>query len=1059
MESHSGCSVQWQYRLAKPFVRLETNLEQKLLVIKNMRAKVPSGDAEAAVEEILKVYGSGKKITVLDQEDEAMEAMLQPEEDEDPQVAKAKLDGSGKANSFVVQLTSGQEQVHKRRPGFVALIHSATVSNCVVPAWCSALTARAKPIEMARLRCTDRHCKHRPEEAQKSLDVNGGPEQEINTEDLEEENLEMQDTDGPADIEDDEDQFDLAESKKERDFLVDLFPFTRPVDFYKKLMEDVARLQGEYLLKKAMAELQVPAIEWLSISADPSDKFSGINEWPSNLRSESIACLQKELDKYSLAISDFPGFPSDARFAEEVICPVTAVLFNDEQKVLQALRCPGNAYFCDGVIKFDKVLMDGKPGTVYAMQVGSSRFVNSYPGARRGPNAIFRVTTSRGPNCGSIELVAQTTNYVGIAPKAETVVSYGMHYDLARQMSEDVLQQDKRFRGSLEQLFQKNAASAGLGQDATNPSKPIDENAVDPGQPGPLVPAADPVVGDGAGDAGATVLATLADPPCDFLLPGETLSVRSNDKESNRKVLKRTILKQWQTGKFVRGKQDDGILYEITPTYLVYYQDEKKVLSLKALIAKTQATCVHGFKPFPEGSVTSKLVASAEEPLYLTKFDEEIHQVQKAMASVPYMKMLWCFSFDAATKKLNPAGLALVLDKQLFLKADAEIESADGGRPPTDERRESGAGLTGFTEKSGARSAARVPRYPQHGCLTRSENGFVFDGDNPVVWMERSLEHWLVEVSATDVVLYERWMNNEIMAGNYAVRNSQFGIDFLDGWAAFEEELPKSGYHSSDNGAIHLHLLRALGLRNEKPCTQHWSHLGSDKNFMDEYYAFVSCTRLVMGAPRRWKIAGTPRITILPRGHAWAIDGGDADSKVSSVGAISHHGQKTEVNYRQYFQDDFMKSGGTNCEAMIRDGFFVDADAYGQSLWEKLKARTEGALLDWTRQHAPPWDFLYLTCMKSLSCRPLDDEEELPVLFPRPLQSRLPYVRVPKGVSFEPCAGEWETCHCVGFVYFGTDTRRSPVVRAPRRTGRLEADNFEGDPAVGDIKKCHCAKE
>ena len=30
-----------------------------------MRAKVPSGDAEAAVEEILKVYGSGKKITVL----------------------------------------------------------------------------------------------------------------------------------------------------------------------------------------------------------------------------------------------------------------------------------------------------------------------------------------------------------------------------------------------------------------------------------------------------------------------------------------------------------------------------------------------------------------------------------------------------------------------------------------------------------------------------------------------------------------------------------------------------------------------------------------------------------------------------------------------------------------------------------------------------------------------------------------------------------------------------------------------------------------------------------
>lgn len=315
---------------------------------------------------------------------------------------------------------------------------------------------------------------------------------------------------------------------------------------------------------------------------------------------------------------------------------------------------------------------------------------------------------------------------------------------------------------------------------------------------------------------------------------------------------------------------------------------------------------------------------------------------------------------------------------------------------------------------------------------------FVFDGDNPVVWLERSLDHWLQEVSATDVVLYERWMNNEIMAGNYAVRNSQFGIEFLDGWAAFEEELPKAGYHSSDNGAIHLHILRALGLRNEKPCTQHWSHLGSDKNYMDEYYAFVSCTRLVMGVPRRWKVAGTHRITMLPRGHSWAIDGGDADSKVSSVGAISHHGQKTEVNYRQYFQDDFISSKGAKCQSMIRGGFFIDAESYGEALWKKLKDRTDGALLDWTRQHAPPWDFMYLNCMKTLSCRPLDDAEVLPVLFPRPQQSKLPYVRVPKDVKFEVCAGEWESCDCVGYVYFGTKTRRSPVVRVPASEGKIE---------------------
>ncbi|CAE7446502.1 unnamed protein product, partial [Symbiodinium microadriaticum] len=336
---------------------------------------------------------------------------------------------------------------------------------------------------------------------------------------------------------------------------------------------------------------------------------------------------------------------------------------------------------------------------------------------------------------------------------------------------------------------------------------------------------------------------------------------------------------------------------------------------------------------------------------------------------------------------------------------------------------------------------------------------FVFDGDNPVVWLDRGLDHWLKEVAATDVVLYERWMNNEIMAGNYAVRNSDFGIRFLDDWASFEEELPRSGYHSSDNGAIHLHLLRVLGLKNEKPCKYQWDHLGSDRDHMDEYYGFVTCARLVMGAPRRWKIAGTPRVTILPRGHAWAIDGGDADSHVSSVGAISHHGQKTEANYRQYFQDSFVDNGGSDCDAMVRKGFYVDPRQYGESLLSKLKARTDGAMLDWTRQHVPPWDFAYLGCMATLSCRPLDDGEALPVSIPRPIQSSIPFKKVPKDAKFEVCAGEWETCKCVGFVYFGTKTRRSPVVEVQAGEGKIDcrADNFDGDPAIGEIKKCHCA--
>eukprot|EP00930_Biecheleria_cincta_P083886 TRINITY_DN73390_c0_g1_i1.p1 TRINITY_DN73390_c0_g1~~TRINITY_DN73390_c0_g1_i1.p1 ORF type:complete len:583 (+),score=113.05 TRINITY_DN73390_c0_g1_i1:111-1859(+) len=348
--------------------------------------------------------------------------------------------------------------------------------------------------------------------------------------------------------------------------------------------------------------------------------------------------------------------------------------------------------------------------------------------------------------------------------------------------------------------------------------------------------------------------------------------------------------------------------------------------------------------------------------------------------------------------------------------------------------------------------------------LEKQEPGyilFVMDGDNPCVVLNRNLDHWLREAALTDVVLYERWMNNEIMAGNYAVRNSKWGIEFCDGWAAFAEEVPKRGFHSSDNGAIHLHVLRVLGLSNLKACTSLWTHMGSDTaQQMDEYFAYVACTRLLMGPPRRWKVAGQYRLTILPRGHAWAIDGGDADSKTSSVGAVSHHGQKTADNYLQYFSKDFVVGPERSCKKMLKTGFTVSPAQYGNALLQKLKGRTDGALLDWTRQHAPPWDWLYLTCMGSLSCRPLDNDEPFSVTMGRPLQSKLAFVRPPKNANWKACAKEWETCNCNGLVFYGvkgTD-RVSPLVRTDAGKIECRSETFDGDPAVGDAKHCYCAE-
>mmetsp|Transcript_22463 Transcript_22463/g.70014 ORF Transcript_22463/g.70014 Transcript_22463/m.70014 type:complete len:403 (+) Transcript_22463:192-1400(+) len=338
---------------------------------------------------------------------------------------------------------------------------------------------------------------------------------------------------------------------------------------------------------------------------------------------------------------------------------------------------------------------------------------------------------------------------------------------------------------------------------------------------------------------------------------------------------------------------------------------------------------------------------------------------------------------------------------------------------------------------------------------------FVLDGDNPAVVLDRGLEHWLEEARATDVVLYERWMNNELMAGNYAVRNSAWGIAFCDGWAAYDRVDQPRGYHSSDNGAIHLHVLRSLRISNWGHCAHLWDRLTASVMDLDPYYAFVNCARLLMGAPRRWKLEGQYRLTILPRGHAWSIDGVVANSKTAPVGAVTHHGQKTEQNYLQYFRPAFVQGGrgGRSCDGMLRDDIAVDAGTYTGWLAHSLDERVAGSLQAWTRQAHPPWDLAYTECMRTLSCRPLDDDAELPVMLPRPPQRSLPFLRVPPAADFQRCAKEHENCACSGLVRFGLleEKRLSAPVRL-QGTLRCNAQSFANhDPSPGDGKFCYCA--
>ena len=104
---------------------------------------------------------------------------------------------------------------------------------------------------------------------------------------------------------------------------------------------------------------------------------------------------------------------------------------------------------------------------------------------------------------------------------------------------------------------------------------------------------------------------------------------------------------------------DDGITYCLAPSSLVFNHEGKEILTLKALCGKAK------YKPFAEGDLGSKLVAAADEPLFLTDLDDELMKVKTAIASVPWVKLLWCLK---GLKKLSPAGMVLNVDKQLSLQ-------------------------------------------------------------------------------------------------------------------------------------------------------------------------------------------------------------------------------------------------------------------------------------------------------------------------------------------------------------------------------------------------------
>ena len=113
----------------------------------------------------------------------------------------------------------------------------------------------------------------------------------------------------------------------------------------------------------------------------------------------------------------------------------------------------------------------------------------------------------------------------------------------------------------------------------------------------------------------------------------------------------------------------------------------------------------------------------------------------------------------------------------------------------------------------------------------------------------------------------------------------------------YEFVQPK-GFSSYDNGAIHLHLLRFLGLEAWNPvgqCGTLYRDLVAPVSNLTEYWRFVACTRQTLWTNQTFQTftKGKFSLRLLPKWESWVEDYYiDTAPSTSVPGPVFHHGVK-----------------------------------------------------------------------------------------------------------------------------------------------------------------------